>query len=316
MKEQKLSEQYVNSVRNFFYVFILLSIIATTTYGIITKDIVSLEGGFKIAIVLVALNAVIQGIQTAVVFAATVFTLLILFYSTHLSYSVATNLIMYIVAYTSILIMYSTNPNVNERKIKYVEIGALYYVIASFAWTTTEEGVHWMPAVIAIPFAAFAMFLSYSKTLRNKGIVSYLMSVTSSIQSKINALVELYIKSKCVATSGRTRVFMTIKMLSNKVRSLKHYIGFERIDLDRKVGALSEVGGCLDTQLYKFISVMNSTTKFFTELEHRMTEKLRRISLAIEKLQYAMEHNFTLLLLLVSMFVLTALLIYIVVISS
>lgn len=329
MKYSIATENPVNSVMRFIQLFLLLSIVTMTTYGVIFRDIVAIEGGFKVAIVLLAYNAITQSIRMVTVTALSVLVLLILFYSTHLYH----NMVEYTVIYSLICLLILTLYNYwkqnyySRTKVIDFEVVALYYVVISSAWITIEERVTWVITLITVITAIYIVLLHRTRTLRGFGILDPFIDAILSLCSRVRVLINTTLKkSKHVVVvkvvskmesinkpilsfEGSSKILnMLTKVYSTT--SLKFNKGIK--GFCKQITSWSEIGKRIDCCLTsKSIALLKFMSRKFIELEKKIVEKFHRVSLIIERFQYIMEHTFVLLLFLASIFVLVAVLVYI-----
>lgn len=333
MKYMVTNEDAVHGIIRFLRIFLLLSIIAITTYGVILHDIVVVEVGFKVAVVLLAFNALTQSMKTTIEVALSILVLLILFYSAHLYHNIIVFRTIYTAVCLLIFMMYSSKKQIYSEKpeVAYVELGVLYYVIASSAWITSEEGARWVVPLIAILLVLRIVFLPRINVLRRLCFVDSSINVIKLLYLRVNARINSvydkikhFIAAKTVSkerTENRiTEVFKGLFKALNIMSKLGNNLSFNldcgTRDFCKRIPSLSEVGKHIDYHLTRnSIELMKFTSIKFREVEDKVVEKLHRFSSVIERFQYLMEHTFILLLFLASTFVLIAILVYVLVVS-
>ncbi|MEM1645536.1 MAG: hypothetical protein QXL96_06675 [Ignisphaera sp.] len=331
MKYSVAIKNPIHSAMRFIQLFLLLSTIAITTYGIIFRDIVAIEGGFKVAIVLLAYNAIAQSIKIVVATALSILVLLILFYSIHLYYNIIEYTLLYSMICLLILTLYNSWKQNYCRRIKIIdfEVVTLFYVVISYAWITIEEGVIWVIILTAVVIVIYKVFIPRIKVLRIFGLVNLFINIVLSLYSKIRALMGITLKkskhvvvvnvvskmataNKFILMFGGLSKILNILVKAYNITSLK----FSRCikGFCKQITSWSEIGKHIDYCLTnKSIALMKFMLRKFLEIENKIVERFHMISLTIERFQYIMEHNFVLLLFLASTFVLVAILVYILV---
>ncbi|MEM4514043.1 MAG: hypothetical protein QXZ41_06030 [Ignisphaera sp.] len=330
---QVAAKDTVHATLNLLRVFLLLSIIAITTYGIMQRDIMAIEGGFKVAVVLLALNAATQNIRSAIATALSIYLMLILFYSSHLYHSSMEYNVIYSAICLLIFTLYSFKKYTSnvEEAFMYFELGALYYVIASSAWVTWEEGNGWVALLIIMLLTIRVTIIPRIRMLTKFSFMGSLINLVLLPYSRINrrigykcAKIRNFIAVRIASwgkadnrfTSAVKDVSKSLNGLATIFKKISLSFGYNGKGFCRVTPSISEVGKHIDYYVtYKSIALMKLLSMKFKEMENAVLDKLHRFSSVIEKFQYFMEHTFILLLFLVSTFVLIAILVYILVIS-
>ncbi|MEM1910810.1 MAG: hypothetical protein QXU78_03265 [Sulfolobales archaeon] len=294
MRYSMAIENPIHGVMRFIQLFLLLSTITMTTYGVIFCDAVAIEGGFKAAIVLLAYDAITQSIGAVIVTALSVLVLLTLFYSTHLYYDIIEYTVIYSMICLLIFALYdSWKQNYYRRRTKVADFEAvtLFYVVISSAWVTIKEGIIWVITLTTVVVLAYKVLLPKIKVLGVFGL--------------LNSFIKF---------GGLSNILSILVKICNNT-SLKFSRGNK--GFCKLVTSWSEVGKRIDYCLTnKSIALLKFMSRRFLEIENKFVERFHTISLAIERFQYIMEHTFVLLLFLASIFVLVAILMYILIVSQ
>lgn len=271
-------------------------VLLAAIWGLVAKNYVFIEAGFKTSIVLLAIALFEHMIYGRTVNAApTAFTIAVALIA---FYFMQANAYIGLITYTALSIALLTT---TERVRRVIDVTspsiALYFTATSFFLATRSPlSILDASTVIAASMLLIVKALGAAPrgSLRIYRVYSYLATISIAIANKAFSSITAKLSIRRVGAGVN-------KLLRVAIEALE---------------ALAQLGRAPDIVKQKTVEHMALLPRRFFKLEKSIEDLFSNVSIAIEKLQYSLEHSFTILLFLMGMLMLASIIFYVVFLHS